>query len=388
MSLRNFEILNKVGEGAYSEVHKVIRKSDGVVYALKKVKFGSLTQKEKENSVNEIRILASISHPNVIPFKEAFIDEASNHLCLVTEFADDGDLLQKITSVKKRRTHFPEPEIWQIFIQTLNGLKALHDLNILHRDIKCANVYLFKNGIIKIGDMNVSKVAKMGLLYTQTGTPYYASPEVWKDCPYDSKSDIWSLGCVIYEAAGLNPPFQATDMKGLYRKVTLGDFPPIPSMYSEDLTKLIRMLLKVDPKQRPSCEMLLNHPIVKAHCVPAEPVEVQNELLSTIKIPRQMAALTKILPASNYHSQKISESYPEVFRSPKPRMQSEARLKLENGLKRENSKKYLEGSFSMHPVDRVQVNVVVGTPFDRKPPILPPIRPVYTKVSLKPSWWG
>lgn len=338
MSLKNFEILNKIGEGAYSEVYKVVRKSDEIVYALKKVKFGTLTQKEKENSVNEIRILASISNPNVITFKEAFIDEASNYLCLITEFADGGDLLQKISLIKKRKTHFPEPEIWQIFIQTLNGLKALHDLSILHRDIKSANVYLFQNGTIKIGDMNVSKVAKLGLLYTQTGTPYYASPEVWKDCPYDSKSDIWSLGCVIYEVASLNPPFQATDMKSLYRRVTLGDFPPIPSIYSEDLMKLIRMLLRTDPKQRPSCDILLQHPIVKAHCMSVDTAEVQNELLSTIKIPRQMAALTRSLPASNYQSQKISQNYPEVFRNPQPRMQSESRIKGVRVIKHENSK--------------------------------------------------
>lgn len=64
--------------------------------------------------------------------------------------------------------------------------------------IQSANVFLTKSGIAKLGDMNVSKIAKNGLLYTQTGTPYYASPEVWKDKPYDSKSDIWSFGCVIY----------------------------------------------------------------------------------------------------------------------------------------------------------------------------------------------
>jgi len=72
-----------------------------------------------------------------------------------------------------------------------------------------ANVFLTKSGAAKLGDMNVSKIAKNGLLYTQTGTPYYASPEVWKDQPYDSKSDIWSLGCVIYEMTTLQPPFQA-----------------------------------------------------------------------------------------------------------------------------------------------------------------------------------
>lgn len=75
--------------------------------------------------------------------------------------------------------------------------------------IQSANVFLNKDGKAKLGDMNVSKIAKNGLLYTQTGTPYYASPQVWKDKPYDSKSDIWSLGCVIYEMCTLKPPFRA-----------------------------------------------------------------------------------------------------------------------------------------------------------------------------------
>ena len=96
-----------------------------------------------------------------------------------------------------------------MFIQIIRGLQALHDLKIVHRDIKCANLFSTKDGVIKLGDLNVSKVAKRGMLQTQTGTPYYASPEVWKDKPYDSKSDIWSVGCVLYEMCALNPPFRA-----------------------------------------------------------------------------------------------------------------------------------------------------------------------------------
>jgi NIMA (never in mitosis gene a)-related kinase 1/4/5 len=95
-------------------------------------------------------------------------------------------------------------------------------MKIFHRDLKSANVFLNKDGTAKLGDLNVSKVAKKGLLYTQTGTPYYASPEVWKDQPYDNKSDMWSLGCVLYEMASLKTPFRATDMKGLYEKVLKG----------------------------------------------------------------------------------------------------------------------------------------------------------------------
>ena len=117
----------------------------------------------------------------------------------------------------------------------VRGLKALHDLKICHRDIKCANIFLTKEGIIKLGDLNFSKVAKKGMLRTQTGTPYYASPEVWKDKPYDNRSDIWSLGCVLYEMLTLNPPFRAQNMNGLYHKVLRGLYEPIPSCYSKDL---------------------------------------------------------------------------------------------------------------------------------------------------------
>jgi NIMA (never in mitosis gene a)-related kinase len=113
-----------------------------------------------------------------------------------------------------------------------------------------------KAGEAKLGDMNVSKLAKKGLLYTQTGTPYYASPEVWKELPYDSKSDIWSLGCVIYEMSTLKPPFQAEDREGLSRKVMLGEYKPIPDFYSKDLCSVLDLMIQVNPAKRPDCSRL------------------------------------------------------------------------------------------------------------------------------------
>ena len=127
-------------------------------------------------------------------------------------------------------------------------------MKIFHRDLKSANVFLYKDGNAKLGDLNVSKVAKKGLLYTQTGTPYYASPEVWKDQPYDSKSDIWSLGCVFYEMTTLKPPFRAQDMNGLYKRVLKGVYPKIPQTYSNDLSTMIKTLLQVNPSVRPNCD--------------------------------------------------------------------------------------------------------------------------------------
>ena len=178
MSVNQFETLGKLGEGAFSNVFKVRRRSDGGIYALKKVKFSNLSAKERENALNEVRILASISHPNIIAYKEAFFDENTNTLCIVMEYADSGDLLSSIDKHKRSCSRFSEKEIWDTLIQLLRGLKALHLLHILHRDLKCANVFLTSTGLAKIGDLNVSKVNKRGLAYTQTGTPYYASPEV------------------------------------------------------------------------------------------------------------------------------------------------------------------------------------------------------------------
>ena len=112
----------------------------------------------------------------------------------------------------------------------MRGLCAMHKIKIMHRDLKSANIFLYNDNTAKLGDMNVSKVTNSkGLNYTQTGTPYYASPEVWSDKPYDFKSDIWSVGCVLFEMCAQSPPFKATDMQQLFRRITSGKVPSLPS---------------------------------------------------------------------------------------------------------------------------------------------------------------
>ena len=306
--MNDFQIISKLGEGAYSTAFKVKRNIDQKIYALKKVKLLNLSEKEKENSLNEVRILASVNSNFVVSYKEAFFDEKDNTLCIVMEFADRGDLYQKIVQHKKSAKFFEESDVWRIFIQLVKGLKALHDLKILHRDMKSANVFLFSNGSAKLGDLNVSKVARKGLGYTQTGTPYYASPEVWKDKPYDNKSDVWSLGCVLYEMITLRPPFRAQDMEGLYNKVIKGQYNRIPERFSDDLFQVIQFLLQVNPSSRPSCEQILNHPAVIKRIEYFKSFAGEDEhedkfLLKTIHMPKNLLFLSDKLPKPNYDKQ-------------------------------------------------------------------------------------
>ena len=260
--MERFKVIGKIGEGAYSTVYTVKRLEDEKIYALKKVKIKKLSNKEKNNALNEVRILASVNSPYIIGYKESFIDEAEQTLCLVMEYADDGDLYEKVKLYRKNNTFFREDDIWRIFIQITKGLHDLHEYDILHRDLKSANVFLFRDGTAKLGDLNVSKITSRGLGCTQTGTPYYASPEVWKDNPYNLKSDIWSLGCVFYELIMLKTPFRAEGMKELYKKVMSGEYPKIAKEFSPKFQIVIDKILKVKPEERPNTSEILELPEV------------------------------------------------------------------------------------------------------------------------------
>ncbi|CAK80454.1 unnamed protein product (macronuclear) [Paramecium tetraurelia] len=311
-------MVDVIGSGAYSSVYKVQRKSDGKVYALKKVKLMDIGDREKQNALNEVRFIASIHHENVVSYKECFIED--NNLCIIMEYAEGGDLLQKIQRQIKKQQMIPEQEIWQVAIQVLQGLRALHHKKILHRDLKCANIFLYENDQVKLGDFNVSKLAKNGLVYTQTGTPYYASPEVWQDKPYDHKADIWSLGCVIYETCALKPPFRAKDMDGLYKSVLRGQYQPIPIIYSQELVQLIKSMMQVHPANRLDCDKLLQLSILqkkaKEFGIRLITDEIEDDLLKTIKWPitrkgllvnkSELINLNCQLPGSNYLNQHNS----------------------------------------------------------------------------------
>ena len=308
----HFTVIESVGKGAFSTVYKAKRHHDNAIYALKKVPLADLKQKELENALNEVRILASIKHPNIVGYREAFVDRSVQELCIVMDFVGGGDLSTKIRECKEKKVRFPENLIIKFFYQLTSALYELHIRKIIHRDLKTANVFMtddLKN--VKLGDMNVSKVIKNMFAYTQTGTPYYASPEVWRDEPYNMKADIWSLGCVIYEICMLKPPFNATDMDGLFEKVQKCRAEPFDNFYSKGLRDSISKLLTLNPHNRPSCEKILNFSIFNdlnlildnkdgQYHDNSDSVFIQNILLDTIHPFADLSQLHKCLPKSQY----------------------------------------------------------------------------------------
>ncbi|CAD8172262.1 unnamed protein product [Paramecium octaurelia] len=260
LSVSDFEIIKKLGQGSFSSVYKVKRKSDGQEYAMKKVQMSGLATKELNNALNEVRILASLENPYIIGYREAFI--RGDNLFIVLEYAGGGDLQQKLEYIRKKGQGFyvDEELIWTYSYEMLSGLSELHSKGIYHRDIKCANIFLSQDHKhIKLGDLNVAKVVKANqFANTYAGTPYYASPEVWMDQPYDQKCDIWSLGCVIYEMAQLQPPFLANDLFQLQKKISKGQYDPLNPRYSKELSEFVAKCLQIASKNRASCEELLN----------------------------------------------------------------------------------------------------------------------------------
>ena len=254
-SLDNYEIIKEIGKGSFSNVYLVKKYSSQKEFALKKVNIVKLTSKERQNSLKEVNFLSEIKDPNVIGYEESFYDNDFSHLYLVMEYAPFGDLSKILQKRKKLKEYFTENELLNIYLQIASGLKAIHAKQIIHRDLKSANIFITQNNdlILKIGDFNVSKkIDYLNLKNTQTGTPYYASPEIWENRPYDFKSDIWSLGCLFYEIASFSTPFKGNNMKELYQNILKGNMAPLPKQYSNNISKIIKMCLRQDANLRPN----------------------------------------------------------------------------------------------------------------------------------------
>ena len=196
-----------------------------------------MTEEERRETLREAKILEVLHHPNIIKFKEVYKTKKGK-LCIVMDYADGGDLGLKIK--EQRGRPFAESQILDWFTQMCLGMKHVHDRKIIHRDLKGANVFLTKKGIVKIGDFGIAKVLSHTVQKAKTmvGTPYYLSPEIVQSKPYNSKTDIWSLGVMLYELCALKPPFDAPSIHLLSMKIVRGIYNPIPYNFSHEIKNL------------------------------------------------------------------------------------------------------------------------------------------------------
>ena len=263
-------------------------------YAIKELNLGSMSAKERQDALNEVRVLASLdSNPNsiryllsnrrttqilkiLIPvllvsrYYDAFLE--NDKLMIVTEFARGGDLSAKIKRNLDRKERIDEEVIWRYFIQICQGLQSLHASNVIHRDIKSANIYLLDAKHVAIGDFGISKVLKCStaMATTQIGTPYYMAPEIWSNQRYNEKCDVWALGVLLYEMAALRHPFLGATERSLRDRVLRGQYEPLPPCYSAPLRDMVRLLLAVDPRHRPCMDQVLACPAVASRLAAAD----------------------------------------------------------------------------------------------------------------------
>ena len=265
MSL-NYKVLQRLGEGSFGKAFLCKRESDDSLCVIKQILIEGMDKKEKDDVLNESIILAKLDHQNIIKFFEVFESEKPKQMInIVTEYADGGDLSEKIKERKNKNNYFTESEILDYFTQICLAIKHIHENKIIHRDLKSGNIFLMKNGFVKLGDFGISKKFQKTTDKAKTfiGTPYYLSPEIIDGKPYDSKSDIWSLGVLLYEMMTFKMPFNANSLPMLSVKITRGQYTPPPTIYTKDLRELVTKCLTIDPKIRPSIHEILRMPIIQ-----------------------------------------------------------------------------------------------------------------------------
>lgn len=259
-SLKDFdyEDIKIIGRGQYGKAHLVRHGKDQSSYIAKTIELTCLSKKERETALQEVELLRRLDHPSIVEYKDNFF--MGDTLVIIMQFCEGGDLAAYIKENARDKVFFREEHIMNYFVQVLQALQYIHDQRILHRDLKTSNLFLTKKrAVVKLGDFGISRVLEGSIeaAITVVGTPYYMSPEVCENKPYTFKSDVWSLGCVLYELCMLKHAFSADNLLGLVYKIVSDKYEPIPKRYPPALNALIKGMLQKNCDFRPSVRDLL-----------------------------------------------------------------------------------------------------------------------------------
>ncbi|NWY70121.1 NEK11 kinase, partial [Erithacus rubecula] len=259
MIARRYTIERKLGNGSFGSVYLVNdrkAKQGEELKVLKEISVGNLKPNETVEANLEAQLLSKLDHPAIVKFYASFVERDS--FCIITEYCEGGDLDFKIQEYKDSGRMFTQSQVIDWFIQLLLGVNYMHDRRILHRDLKAKNIFL-KDNLLKIGDFGVSclLMGSCDLATTFTGTPYYMSPEVLKHQGYNTKSDIWSLGCILYEMCCMNHAFTGQNFLSVVLKIVEGETPSLPERYPSKLNAVLCSMLNKNPSLRPAAAEIL-----------------------------------------------------------------------------------------------------------------------------------
>mmetsp|Transcript_49486 Transcript_49486/g.107757 ORF Transcript_49486/g.107757 Transcript_49486/m.107757 type:complete len:355 (+) Transcript_49486:143-1207(+) len=254
--------VREIGSGSFGKAI-LVNDAEGKPFVLKAIDLSRMDSKERRDAVNEVRVLSSLKHPYVVAYRESFLDNRT--LCIVMDYAEGGDLHNRIALTRKAGQTFAEAQVVRWITQASLALKHIHERHVLHRDLKSQNLFLTGSGRLRIGDFGIAKVLDSTNAFAKTtiGTPYYLSPEICQERPYSWSSDVWALGCILFEVAALRVPFDAPNIRALVTKITRGPTPAVPSRYSPELQRLCGDLLQREEKRRPSSVDVLKYPIIQ-----------------------------------------------------------------------------------------------------------------------------
>ncbi|XP_054721833.1 serine/threonine-protein kinase Nek8-like isoform X2 [Uloborus diversus] len=258
--MENYEKIRVVGRGGYGTVYLCHRLSDCKPVVLKEIVVDQMSVEERQVSMNEAKVLAMLDHPHIVPYYESFLEDKM--MKIVMEYVPGGTLFEYLR--QRNGELLVEKEVLHYFGQLVYTLQHLHSKLILHRDLKSQNILLTQNKkILKIGDFGISKVlSSKSKASTVVGTPCYYSPELCEGKPYNQKSDIWALGCILYELMTLKRPFEAGALSAMILKIIKGSYEPVSDIYSPKLKKLLARLLHLDPRRRPTAAQIMCEPVM------------------------------------------------------------------------------------------------------------------------------